>query len=130
MPRACASSRGQRGGAAAKTTKTLEFLRDCHDPEVVKVILKHASPGLLKSLCNIALNAVRGEDISFTPQQKKLFRKHKAAIVALANRDISLASKKRILQRGGGFFIPALIGGVLSLLGSSIVSKIAGSASS
>lgn len=124
MPRARATFRGQCGGAA-KTTKTLEYLRDCHDPDVVKLILKHASPGLVKTLCNIALNAVRGEDISFTPQQKKLFRKHKAAIVALANRDISLASKKRILvQRGGGFFIPALIGGVLSLLGSSIVSKI------
>lgn len=90
-------------------------------------MLKHSPDSVTKSLCNIALNATKG-DITFTPQQKALFRKHRAQILKLANKQVSLAQKRRMLQQSGsGFFIPALIGGVLSLLGSNIISKIGGS---
>jgi hypothetical protein len=98
----------------------------CRNPAIVKQVLKHAPNSVHKSLCNIALNAARG-DISFTENQKKLFRKHRAIILKLADKNVSLAQKRRAVQQSGsGFFIPALIGGVLSLLGSSIINKFTG----
>jgi hypothetical protein len=89
-------------------------------------VLKHAPDNVHKSLCNIALNAAKG-DISFTKSQKKLFRKHRALILKLADKKVSLVQKRRAVQQSGsGFFIPALIGGVLSLLGSSVINKFTG----
>jgi hypothetical protein len=98
----------------------------CRNPAIVKQVLKNAPDSVHKSLCNIALNAAKG-DISFTQSQKRLFRKHRALILKLADKKVPLAQKRRAVQQSGsGFFIPALIGGVLSLLGSSVINKFTG----
>lgn len=110
-----------RGVDMAK--RTLKYLAVCKHPSLVHQVLKHAPDSVVKGVCNVALNAVAG-DVNFTPAQRKLFSRHRAAIYRLGDKKLSLATKRRVLnQHGSGFFIPALIGGVLSLLGSNIISK-------
>jgi hypothetical protein len=116
---------GAKGSDATK--RTIKYLAICKNPSVAHQVLKHSTDAVTKSVCNVALNAVKG-DVHFTPAQRKLFGKHRTAIYRLANKNLSLAQKRKVLQqRGSGFFIPALIGGVLSLLGSNIISRIGGS---
>jgi hypothetical protein len=113
-------------GAGAEAKRTIKYLAVCRNPSTAHQVLKHSPDAVVKGVCNVALNAVSG-DVRFTPAQRKLFSKHRAAIYRLSDKKLSLTRKRQVLhQRGSGFFIPALIGGVLSLLGSSIVSKIGG----
>jgi hypothetical protein len=75
---------------------------------------------VIKTICNVALNALKG-DVKLSAAQKQLFKRHRHTIQALSDRSKSLSKKRHLLQqKGGAFFIPALIGGVLSLLGSRL----------
>jgi hypothetical protein len=108
--------------------RTIKYLAVCKNPSLVHQVLKHAPPEVIKGVCNVALNAVENRGVHFTPQLFFFFDKESREIYTLSTRGTSLDKKRRVLhQKGSGFFIPALIGGVLSLLGSSIVSKIGGS---
>lgn len=112
--------RGKRPDVAKRTVK---FLTICRNPKVAHEVLRHAPDPVVKALCNISLNAVKG-DVQFTPAQRKLFRKHKPAILALSDRSKSIATKRRVLQqRGAGIWIPALAGAITALLGNSLVSS-------
>lgn len=103
--------------------RTVKFLSICRDHKVAQEVLRRAPPPVVKALCNVALNAVKG-DIQFTPAQRKLFRKHKTAILTLSDRGKSIAAKRRVLQqRGSGIWIPALAGAITALLGNSLISR-------
>lgn len=92
----------------------------CNDPSAYRSVVRAAPDSVLKSICNAALNVERGE-IKLSPSQKTLFRQHRQQIANLTSRRVGLHSKRRILeQRGGAFWIPALIGAAISGLGSAI----------
>jgi hypothetical protein len=75
---------------------------------------------VLKTICNAALNVERG-GIKLSPAQKTLFRQHRQQIANLTSHRVGLPSKRRILeQRGGAFWIPALVGAAISGLGSAL----------
>jgi hypothetical protein len=83
------------------------------------VVIKTSPDSVIKSICNAALNVQRGDRVTLSKKQKTLFARHRAAIAALASKKVTLPRKRKALaQRGGAFFIPALIGAALTGLGS------------
>ena len=63
------------------------------------------------------VNLLRG-NVKLTPCQKRKLRKHRVHLRKLADKRVSLPSKKAIVQRGG-FFFP-LLGAVLPTIASLI----------
>jgi hypothetical protein len=101
--------------------RTLEYLCVCRNPEAYKAVIKSAPDTVVKTICNAALNVQRGGSVKLTNTQKALFRKHRSAINRLVSKKVSIASKKKLLgQRGGAFWIPALIGAAATALGSAL----------
>lgn len=100
---------------------TVRYLASVHHPAAFKAAVQHASDPVVKSICNAALNVSRGDGVRLSQNQKKLFRTHAADIAALASKGVALKRKRGILQqKGGAFWIPALIGAALGGLGSSL----------
>ena len=91
----------------------LKVLSECN-PKLRKLIIQHGGPGLLKCLCEICLNVLKG-NVSLSQVQKRKLSRHKQKLRTLANPRASVASKKKLLVQQGGF-IGALIGPVLSTL--------------
>jgi len=106
---------------SSKTTKrTIKYLSVCNDRETLNRLVRNAPDAVIKMLCNVALNALKG-DVPLSKSNKKLFRKHRQEITKLADRNVSLKAKRKLLvQRGGFAWIPAIIGAVVGALGSSI----------
>jgi ABC-type methionine transport system ATPase subunit len=102
------------------TKRTLKYLAICNDPQAMSAILRNAPDAVVKKICDIALNALKG-DVALTNKAKKLFRQHRDEIRTFASRSVRLPKKREILvQKGSGFWIPALIGSVVGALGSSL----------
>lgn len=98
----------------------VKYLAVSKDPKATTAVLKSAPEAVVKSVCNAALNLLKG-DINITPNQKKIFKQHKAVISKLASKGIPIKVKRNLLtQKGSGFFIPLLLGSVLTTLGSAI----------
>ena len=85
------------------------------DPELRKAILAKCKGELVKTLSECSLNLLRG-NVKLTPCQKRKLRKYRAHLRKLADKRVSLTSKKAIVQRGG-FFLP-LLGAVLPTIAS------------
>ena len=99
--------------------RTVKYLSVVRDPKVYSAVVKSSPDSVVKTICDAALNVQRGDRVSLNGSQKKLFSKHRSSIAALASKKVTLARKRKILaQRGGAFFIPALIGAAISGLGS------------
>ncbi len=92
------------------------------NPKTRKALLEGADKDLVYSLCELALNFLSGQ-IPVSPSNKQKLSKYKTQIRSLAQKGGSWRQKKKIVQRGGGAFIPIL----LSLLGPSIAKLIFGS---
>lgn len=75
-------------------------------PAMCKAMVKAADPGLVRCLCECAVNILKGRVRLSPPQKTKLLR-HKKDLRALVKKTGSSSSKKRILQKGG--FLPALL---------------------
>ena len=84
-------------------------------PSLVKVILKNASPDLVRALCECSLNVLKG-NIKLNASQKTRLRRYKNILRKLATKKVAAKTRKRLLQKGG--FIGALLGPVLGVLGS------------
>lgn len=93
-------------------------------PKLLKAIVKESSPTLIKLLCEFIYNILRGNVQLNAGVQKKL-RQYKKELRCMVCRKRSLAAKRHILiQRGGGIFLPLVIGSVLSGLTGSLTDKI------
>jgi len=106
------------------TKRAIKFLAVCKDRSVTQKILQRAPDCVLKTICNAALNAELG-DVKLSKSQKQLFAKHRGSIAKLTNKKLPLATKRRIIQKGGFFqvLVPALLSAVLGALGSAIFNK-------
>jgi len=109
------------GKKPSATKRAIQLLAICKDRCVNRKIIERSPDSVIKTLCNVALNAERG-DIKLSPGQKKLFGKHRGLISKLTNKKLSLATKRKIIQKGGiwPILIPALISAVIGTLGSAI----------
>ena len=110
-----------------QTKVILKYLSLRKDPKLQRIVLQTAPDGVYKSICNAFKNIAENPDIPLSKVQKNKYRKHKKLISRLISTKISLPQKKRIIQKGGGPFlaalIPAAISTALTLFGSSFLNK-------
>ena len=108
--------------------RTIKYLAVCQKkhPKEIQAILKHSPDNVVKSICNAAVNAYRG-NLSLSPKARKEFHSKRKVFELLCNKKIPLNVKRRKLvnQKGGAFpaLIPILLSTVLSAVGSAFFSK-------
>ena len=90
-------------------------------PGMSKAMIKNADAGLIKCLCECALNILKG-NVPLTPSQKQKLKRHKTQLRALVKRSQPLSKKKRTLQKGG--FMPAILAPILTSILPTIGSTI------
>eukprot|EP00745_Piridium_sociabile_P032311 TRINITY_DN54438_c0_g1_i2.p1 TRINITY_DN54438_c0_g1~~TRINITY_DN54438_c0_g1_i2.p1 ORF type:complete len:112 (+),score=12.21 TRINITY_DN54438_c0_g1_i2:80-415(+) len=90
-------------------------------PNIIKAVLKGASPDLINTLSECSLNILKGH-VRLTQAQKKQLCRYKQSLRALAKKTNSVKRRKQILQKGG--FIGALIKPVLGVLGGLLGSSL------
>lgn len=115
----------ENGRVANTTKRTVQYLSVCRDPKIRHLILQKSSDGVVKAICNAALNAERG-DVALTPQQKRLFSRHRKHISLLTARNVPLKKKRQALVQRGGFLqflLPALLGPVISTIGNLLFNR-------
>lgn len=86
-----------------------------------KALIKASSPEVIKTLCEISLNTLNGNN-KITKFCKSKLKKYKRELRDLACSKIKLSRKRKILVQKGGF-LPILIGSVLSGLIGQIINK-------
>lgn len=99
----------------------LHVLKKCN-PQTRKALLKVCSPEVIKTLCEISLNTLNGNNIISKHCKRKL-KKYKRELRSLACSKLRLSSKRKILVQKGGF-LPVLIGTILSGLIGQIINQV------
>ncbi len=106
--------------------RTIKYLAVCQKhPKQIHSILKQSPDNVVKSICNAAVNAYRG-NIALSPKAKKQFHNKRKIFELLTNKNIPLRVKRRNLlnQKGGALpLIPILLSTILSAVGSAFFSK-------
>ena len=108
-----------------KLKRTIKYLATCKHPEIISRIIAKSPDNVIKSICDAALNAARGE-VSLKPKEKKILAAHRKLIERLIQRGETAKSKRHLLNQTGGsilgLVIPAVLGAVLSTLGPKLFS--------
>lgn len=91
------------------------------NPQLRKALLKASSPEVIKTLCEISLNTLNGNN-KITKYCKRKLKKYKKELRNLASPKLKLATKRKILIQKGGF-LPVLIGSVLSGLIGQLINQ-------
>ena len=102
--------------------RVVKFLSICSDPKTFRLVVREAPESVIKTVCNAAFNAERG-DVRLSNAEKGLFRKYRKQISILTSTSRTLGAKRRLLstpQSGGAVFLPALLTAVLGSLGSRL----------
>ncbi len=114
--------------------RTVKYLATTRNPRIQQLILRTTPVSVIKSICNAALNAQRGE-IKLSSTQKRALTKYRALIETLVDESVPIERKRANLVRstspaalkqkgkGIGFLIPILLSTVLSTLGSTFMSN-------
>ena len=76
-------------------------------PPQRRLLLQTASDELILTLCEVALNILRGT-IPLTSAQYKKLEKKKTAIKFIADKKIGVLKKRRAINQEGGFILPLL----------------------
>ena len=103
--------------------RTIKFLSIAPDSEVVRTVLQKAPDGVIRAICNAALNA-RECDVRIPPRLKYIFAKFHRHIHRLTDRRCPLVEKRRLLVQRGGVLpiIAPLIATVLGSIGEEFIS--------
>ena len=86
-----------------------------------KSFLAHSSEDLILSLCELALNILKG-NIPLKKSQYTRLKKHKKWIKLFADKKTSVKKKRRVVQTGGAFILP-LIAAALPFITSLITGR-------
>lgn len=86
-------------------------------PKQRKAIIKTCHVDLIKCLAEISLNVLQGV-VPINPSQKKKLKRFRSLLRALADKKVSIKTKKQKLEQSGGSLLGLLIPPVLSALGS------------
>jgi hypothetical protein len=115
-------------GLSRVDKRTIKYLAQCTNPKPYLEVTRAAPDSTIRGICNAALNVEQG-DVDLSPKQKALFRAHRKEIATLTSPRVSLARKRKVIesQKGGFFFIPALISAALGALGSTLIGSLFGS---
>lgn len=85
------------------------------DPKLRKMMLKHASPEIIKTICEIAYNVLYN-NVKICKKTQTALRPYKNTLRKISKPQHKIASTRKILVQSGGSVIPLLIGTVLSIL--------------
>jgi hypothetical protein len=96
-----------------QNAEALRFLTKCNARQR-KAVIHHADNDLIDSLCECALNMLKGH-VRLNPKQKKKLSTHKHRMRKLTDKKLARKRKRNILTQNGGF-IGALLTPVLTSL--------------
>lgn len=82
-------------------------------------LLRKCPNSLIKSVCECALNLLKG-NVPITPSQKKRLAPHKRTLRRLGDQKVPLFKKRRLLVQKGDGFLSVLIPAAVSVLTSLI----------
>ena len=99
----------KQNGAALKLLQSAS-------PKLRKAILREAGKDIVYAACELADNLLAG-NVPLSTSQKANLKKHSKVLRALALRGEGWKTKKNILTKSGGSFLPLLIGVIASALG-------------
>jgi len=85
-----------------------------------KAILETCDVDLVKCLAEISLNLLKGV-IPVNPTQKKKLKRYRRLLHELADKKVSLRTKKEKLNQQGGSLLGLLLPTVLSTLGNLLI---------
>jgi hypothetical protein len=85
-----------------------------------KLFLKPADKELVQSICECALNTLKG-NVPLKPCQKKTLSRYKRILRKLVHPKGGWKSKRKILIQHGGAFFPALLAPILASLLTSLI---------
>ena len=85
--------------------KYASLLRTLHSasPATTKAIIQTGEPGLINTLCDCSRNILKG-NVPLSKAQKTRLHRHKRGLRQLTKKQ-SFKVKKRLLQRGGFFYL-------------------------
>ena len=103
----------------------IDFLRVLakSNPKLRRAILQCCHNDLIKAICEVTLNVLKGV-VPVNEKQKRKLRRHKTVLRALADKKISIKRKREYLNQTGGNFLPFLLPPVLSVLASFLSKKL------
>ena len=81
--------------------RTIKFLASGPDINVVRATLEKAPVGVIRGVCNAAVNARQGE-VQIPAHLRPLFRQHSDHLDLLIDRQQPLEFKRQLLISGGG----------------------------
>ena len=105
------------------TKRTIKFLAVCTDTYIVKTVLQYASKKVIKSICNAAINAARG-DVSISDKLKRYFQSYRKVFKVLIDRKIGYQYKSNFIlhnRLGSHKLIPPLLSCVLASIGNTFI---------
>lgn len=92
-------------------------------PSARKSLLQTCTCDFIRTIAEIAHNTLKGR-VKLTSAQKAKLKKHRAVLHRVAREGESVHKKRKILvQKGGGFFLPALIAPIVGAIASHFISK-------
>ena len=86
------------GKKPTATKRAIQLLAICKDRCVNRKIIERSPDSVIKTLCNVALNAERG-DIKLSPGQKKLFGKHRGLFQNSPTKNCPLLPKEELFKK-------------------------------
>lgn len=84
-----------------------------------EAVLRKADSQIIRSICECALNVLRG-NVPLKPEQRKKLRRHAPVLRRLAAKKGCWKSKKRFVVQSGGF-LPLLLAPILGTVLSSLI---------
>lgn len=104
--------------------KHMLFVLQKVSPKLRKIILQNVNVEIIKTLCEISINTLNGNN-RICKKYSNCLKKYKTHLRRLACPKQSLKSKRNILVQSGGF-LPALLGSLLSGVIGTLIEKYVG----
>ena len=98
----------------ARNIDFLTVLTKCNTKQR-KALLEHCDKDLILTICELAINVLKGV-VKLSPSQKARLRRFRKHLRTLADRQVLFKHKKRYIVQSGGSFLLALIPPVISVL--------------
>jgi len=91
------------------------------EPKLRKAIISNCNKELVNSISECILNVLNG-NVKLAGCNTRKLRKHRVTLRKIADKRVSLSTKKKLIILGGGFLLP-LLSAVLPAIASLIVSS-------
>ena len=100
----------------------LNKVANSKQPKILRNSIYRAPNSVIKSISDVALNAMHGAGIKLSHRQRAIFAKKRSVFNILINRKVALARKRKALV-GKGFLaiLPVLLSTVLGAIGPQLL---------